>query len=242
MVAVLDAGVHDGYDYLALEYIHGTSLRALMQGEANGTVKQLPIAVSLGIVVDVRDLPAMQAAADQAVQHFGGIDAVVANAGIASYGSVLQVDPDALKAVLDVNLLGVFHTVRAALPSIIERQGYVLIVSSLAAFAAAPGMAPYDMSKAGNEHLAHALRLEVGHLGVAVGSAHMAWIDTAMVRDTKTDLPSFAEMLTNLPWPLNKTTSIDQCADAFVKGIEAFGERIQPLMKSRSHLKMKEAV
>jgi NAD(P)-dependent dehydrogenase (short-subunit alcohol dehydrogenase family) len=181
---------------------------------------------ALGIVVDVRDLPAMQAAADQAVQHFGGIDAVVANAGIASYGSVLQVDPEALKAVLDVNLLGVFHTVRAALPSIIERQGYVLIVSSLAAFAAAPGMAPYDMSKAGNEHLAHALRLEVGHLGVAVGSAHMAWIDTAMVRDTKTDLPSFAEMLTNLPWPLNKTTSIDQCADAFVKGIEARQSRV----------------
>src|SRR6201996_1602699 len=181
---------------------------------------------ALGIVVDVRDLPAMQAAADQAVQHFGGIDAVVANAGIASYGSVLQVDPDALKAVLDVNLLGVFHTVRAALPSIIERQGYVLVVSALAAFAAAPGMAPYDMSKAGNEHLAHALRLEVGHLGVAVGSAHMAWIDTAMVRDTKTDLPSFAEMLTNLPWPLNKTTSIDQCADAFVKGIEARQSRV----------------
>src|ERR1700761_7713568 len=181
---------------------------------------------ALGIVVDVRDLPAMQAAADQAVQHFGGIDAVVANAGIASYGSVLQVDPDALKAVLDVNLLGVFHTVRAALPSIIERQGYVLIVSSLAAFAAAPGMAPYDMSKAGNEHLAHALRLEVGHLGVAVGSAHMSWIDTALVRDTQKDLPVFREQLAKFPWPLNKTTSVDKCAAAFVAGIEGRKERV----------------
>ena len=55
------------------------------------------------------------------------------------------------------------------------------------------------MSKAGNEHFANALRLEVAHLGVAVGSAHMSWIDTAMVRDTKDDLPTFGELLAKLP-------------------------------------------
>jgi NAD(P)-dependent dehydrogenase (short-subunit alcohol dehydrogenase family) len=174
----------------------------------------------LTVVADVRDLPAMQAAAAKAVERFGGIDVVVANAGIASYGSVLQVDPEAFKRVLDVNLLGVFHTVRATLPALIDRRGYLLIVSSLAAFAAAPGMAPYDMSKAGNEHLANALRLEVARLGVSVGSAHMSWIDTALVRDSKVDLPSFADLLARLPWPLNKTTSVDRCATAFVKGIE----------------------
>ena len=77
----------------------------------------------LTVVADVRDLAAMQAAADRAVEKFGGIDTVVANAGIASYGTVLQVDPEAVKRVLDVNLLGVFHTVRAALPSVIDRRG-----------------------------------------------------------------------------------------------------------------------
>ncbi|MHA7650911.1 SDR family oxidoreductase [Mycobacterium sp. ML4] len=180
----------------------------------------------LTVVADVRNLKAMQAAADQAVQNFGGIDVVVANAGIASYGSVLTVDPDAAKRVIDVNLMGVFYTVRATLPAIIERRGYVLIVSSLAAYAAAPGMAPYDMSKAGNEHLAHALRLEVAHLGVTVGSAHMSWIDTALVRDTKGDLPAFDEMLSKLPPPLNRTTSINKCAAAFVKGIEGRKTRV----------------
>ena len=174
----------------------------------------------LTAVADVRDLPAMQAAAAQAVERFGGIDVVVANAGIASYGSVLQVDPEAFKRVLDVNVLGVFHTVRATLPAVIDRRGYVLIVSSLAAFTAAPGLAPYNSSKAGIEMLANALRLEVAHLGVGVGSAHMSWIDTALVRDTKADLPSFGELLARLPWPLNKTTTVDKCADAFVKGIE----------------------
>jgi NAD(P)-dependent dehydrogenase (short-subunit alcohol dehydrogenase family) len=180
----------------------------------------------LTAVADVRDLAAMQAAAAKAVERFGGIDVVVANAGIASYGSVLQVDPEAVKRVLDVNLLGVFHTVRATLPAVIDRRGYVLIVSSLAAFAAAPGMAPYDMSKAGNEHLANALRLEVAHLGVSVGSAHMSWIDTAMVRDSKADLPAFDKLLAALPWPLNKTTSVDKCASAFVKGIEGRKNRV----------------
>lgn len=82
------------------------------------------------------------------------------------------------------------------------------------------------MSKAGNEHLAHALRLEIAHRGVDVGVAHMSWIDTALVRDTKTDLPSFANLLAKLPWPLNKTTSVDACATAFVKGIEARKDRI----------------
>jgi NAD(P)-dependent dehydrogenase (short-subunit alcohol dehydrogenase family) len=168
----------------------------------------------------------MQAVAAQAAERFGGIDVVVANAGIASYGSVLQVDPEAFKRVLDVDVLGVFHTVRATLPAVIERRGYVLIVSSLAAYAAAPGLVAYNASKAGVEMLANAMRLEVTHRGVSVGSAHMSWIDTPLVQDTKADLPSFAEMLKKLPWPLNQTTTVDKCADAFVKGIEERRTRI----------------
>jgi NAD(P)-dependent dehydrogenase (short-subunit alcohol dehydrogenase family) len=150
--------LHDKGATLVLTDLDKTAL-ATLAAELGGDEKVLTV------VADVRDLPSMRAAADKAVERFGGIDVVVANAGIASYGSVLQVDPEAFKRVLDVNLLGVFHTVRATLPTLIDRRGYLLIVSSLAAFAAAPGMAPYDMSKAGNEHLANVLRLEVGHLG-----------------------------------------------------------------------------
>jgi NAD(P)-dependent dehydrogenase (short-subunit alcohol dehydrogenase family) len=180
----------------------------------------------LTVVADVRDLAAMQAAADAAIAKFGGIDVVVANAGIASYGSVLQVDPEAFKRLMDINVLGVFHTVRATLPSIIDRRGYVLIVSSLAAFAAAPGLAPYNASKAAVEQFANALRLEVAYRGVDVGSAHMSWIDTAMVRDSKTDMSTFAEMLSRLPGPLSATTSVEKCGEAFVKGIEKRKSRI----------------
>jgi len=118
----------------------------------------------LAAVADVRDLSAMQNAVDKGIERFGGIDIVVANAGIGTYGSVLQVDPEAFRTLIDVNVVGVFHTVRATLPSVIDRQGYVLIVSSGAAYLAFPGLAPYNASKAGVEHFANALRLEVAHL------------------------------------------------------------------------------
>lgn len=181
---------------------------------------------AVSAVADVTDLTSMQAAVDAGVAKFGGIDMVLANAGIASYGSVLNVDPNAFRRVVDINVTGVFHTVRAALPSVIERKGYVLVVSSLAAFTPAPGLAAYNASKAGAEMFASALRLEVKHLGVDVGSAHMSWIDTPLVQDAKKDLSAFAEMLSNLPGPLSQTTTVDKCVDAFISGLEKRKRRV----------------
>lgn len=181
---------------------------------------------ALAVRADVTDLPSMEAAVALGVERFGGIDTVVANAGIASYGSVLHVDPAAFRRVVDINVTGVFHTVRAALPHVIERQGYVLVVSSMAAFAAAPGMAAYNASKAGAEHFANALRLEVAHRGVAVGSAHMCWIDTPMVQEARKDLGTFDAMIRKLPAPLNRTTTVEACVEAFVAGIGKRSRRI----------------
>jgi NAD(P)-dependent dehydrogenase (short-subunit alcohol dehydrogenase family) len=178
------------------------------------------------IVGDVCSLEQMEAAVAHGVRTFGGLDVVVANAGIASYGSVLAVDPATFRRVIDVNVNGVFHTVRAALPALIERKGYVLVVSSLAAYAAAPGLVAYNASKAGAEHFANALRPEVGYLGVKVGSAHMGWIDTPLVQDAKKDLKAFNKMLDSMPGPLGKTVSVEACADAFVEGIAKRKTRI----------------
>lgn len=174
---------------------------------------------AIAVLADVCDLSAMESAVAQGVARFGGIDLVLANAGIASYGSILGVDPATFRRVVDVNITGVFHTVRAALPSVIERRGYILVVSSLAAFAPAPGLAAYNASKAGAEHFANALRLEVAHHGVDVGSAHMSWIDTPLVQDAKRDLSAFRQMLDALPTPLNRTTDVESCVRAFVDGL-----------------------
>src|SRR6202012_4958760 len=94
---------------------------ATISGELGGNERVLTA------VADVCNLAAMNSAAEQAVEKFGGIDVVVANAGIASYGSVLQVDPAAFKRGMDVNGLGVSHPVRAPLPAVMGRKGYVLV-------------------------------------------------------------------------------------------------------------------
>jgi NAD(P)-dependent dehydrogenase (short-subunit alcohol dehydrogenase family) len=178
------------------------------------------------VLGDVRSLEEMEAAVAHGIERFGRLDVVMANAGIGSYGSLLGTDPEAFRRVIDININGVFHTVRAALPHVIERQGYVLIVSSLAAYAAAPGLVAYGASKAGVEQLANALRPEVAYLGVKVGSAHMSWIDTPLVQDAKKDLSAFRMMLDRLPGPLGKTTTVATCAEAFADGIERRATRI----------------
>ena len=184
------------------------------------------VASVLTALADVGDLTAMQRAVESAVARFGGIDIVVANAGIASFGSVLHVDPQTFRRVVDVNVVGVFNTVRAALPSVLARRGYVLVVSSLAAFTSAPGLAAYHASKAGAEYFANTLRLEVAHLGVDVGCAHMSWIDTPLVQDAKSDLPTFREMLARMPGPLKTTTTVQACGEAMVAGIDRRSTRI----------------
>jgi NAD(P)-dependent dehydrogenase (short-subunit alcohol dehydrogenase family) len=175
---------------------------------------------------DVTDQEAISGAVDATVAALGGIDVVFANAGVANNGTVAVNPPEALVRTVEVNLVGVIRTVSATLPHVTERKGYVLIVSSVAAFTMMPGMAAYAASKAGVEQFANSLRLEVAHKGVRVGTAHPAWIDTDMVRDQKADLPTFADALERMPWPMNATTSVQDCADAMVDGMRRRRRRV----------------
>lgn len=169
---------------------------------------------------DVTDQASLDRAVRDTVRTLGGIDVVVANAGVACNGTVAVTPVDALVRVIEVNLIGVVRTVSATLPHVTERRGYVLLVSSAAAIAASPGLSTYSASKAGVEFFGNALRLEVAHKGVAVGTAHPAWIGTDLVRDQQKDLVSFNKMLAALPGPFGSMTSVEECAAALVDGIE----------------------
>ncbi|MBW9214782.1 SDR family oxidoreductase [Mumia sp. zg.B53] len=175
---------------------------------------------------DVRDTDAVQSAVDAAADRFGRIDHVLANAGIAAYGTVRQIDPGAFERVVDVNLNGVFRTLRAAAPHVIATKGYVLVVSSLAAFTPLAGLAPYNASKAGVEALALAYRQEMWVHGVKVGVCHPSWIDTDIVRGAEDDLPSFKAIRGRLPWPANGTTSLEECVEAVTHGLEKKKRRV----------------
>jgi NAD(P)-dependent dehydrogenase (short-subunit alcohol dehydrogenase family) len=180
----------------------------------------------LWVECDVTDPEALKAAVARTVETFGGLDIVVANAGIAPLTTVMTSTAQALARTIEINLIGAMLTTHAALPEIAKRRGHVLLISSAAAFTVLPGMSAYCASKAGLERFGDALRLEVAHRGVTVASAHPTWIDTDLVRDTEAALPTFAESRKQLPGPLGAYTSVDACAQALVENLETRGRRV----------------
>ena len=175
---------------------------------------------------DVTDQEQVDRAVAGTVAAFGGIDVVLANAGVGNSGTVAISPPEVLVRTLDINVNGVVRTVSAALPHVTQRRGYVMIVSSTAAFTMAPGMAAYAASKAAVEQFANCLRLEIAHKGVKVGSVHPGWIDTDLVRDQRRDIKTFDAAFEKFPWPMNATTSVEDCADAIVAGMERRRRRV----------------
>jgi NAD(P)-dependent dehydrogenase (short-subunit alcohol dehydrogenase family) len=180
----------------------------------------------LWVEADVTDAEALKAAVQRTVDAFGGLDIVVANAGIAPLTTVMTSSAHALARTIEVNLIGAMLTAHAALPAVAERKGHVLLISSAAAFTVLPGMSAYCAAKAGLERFGDALRLEVAHRGVTVASAHPTWIDTDMVRDTEEALPTFTATRKQLPGPLGAFTSVDACAEALVENLETRRRRV----------------
>lgn len=168
---------------------------------------------------DVTDQAVLDAAAQATAEKFGRIDVVIANAGIASIGTMATAPVDALVRVLEVNLIGAVRTVAATLRYVTDARGYYVFIASAASFAATPGMTTYCASKSGVEHFASALRYELEGKGVGVGTVHPCWIDTDLVRDARADLPSFDQLLPRLPWPFNTVTTVRACAEAIADAI-----------------------
>lgn len=175
---------------------------------------------------DVRDPDAMRTAVDVGTRKFGRLDAVVANAGVGSWTPALGMQPAQFRQVIDINLIGVFNTVGAALPALVSAKGYVLVVASVASYVAAPGLAAYAASKAGAEQFANALRLEMAWHGVDVGSAHMSWVNTPLLQRAMSDSAGFAGMLASLPGPLRRTLSADHCGEKLADAVQRRASRI----------------
>jgi NAD(P)-dependent dehydrogenase (short-subunit alcohol dehydrogenase family) len=132
------------------------------------------------LACDVRDRAQVEVAVRAAVEALGGLDVVIANAGVAAQLPVIGGDPEIFERTLEVNLLGVYNTLRAAGPHIAHEHGYALAISSLAAAVHPPLLGAYSAAKAGVEALADALRAELGVSGARVGVAYFAELDTDM--------------------------------------------------------------
>jgi NADP-dependent 3-hydroxy acid dehydrogenase YdfG len=121
----------------------------------------------LGLTCDVRDRPAVADATDAVVERFGGLQIVIANAGVGSYGPFLELDPDQVEAMIDVNLKGTLYTAAATLPHLIESgEGDFLSLASVAGLRAFPGESVYNASKFGQLGFTRSLDHELRERGV----------------------------------------------------------------------------
>jgi NAD(P)-dependent dehydrogenase (short-subunit alcohol dehydrogenase family) len=176
---------------------------------------------TLYLVADVTDLAAMQDVVAQTLSVHRRIDVVFANAGVAAFGPVAYVDPQAWKRCVDVNVFGTFNTVRSALPALMHTQGYVLINASVSSFAHPPAMSAYAASKSAVEAIGNVLRLELQSHGVDVGVMYAGWVRTPLVEEGALH-PGFVRLRTTMPAFLNKETSAQETARVIVR---AFSKR-----------------
>jgi NADP-dependent 3-hydroxy acid dehydrogenase YdfG len=122
---------------------------------------------ALGLACDVRDRTALFAAVDRVVEQFGSLDCVVANAGVGMYGPFLELAPEHLEAMIDVNLKGTLYTAAATLPHLIAAgHGDFVSLASVAGLRAYPGEAVYNASKFGQVGFTRALDHELREHGV----------------------------------------------------------------------------
>ncbi|HEY2398277.1 MAG TPA: short-chain dehydrogenase/reductase [Solirubrobacteraceae bacterium] len=188
---------------------------------------QLHDSRAIGLAADVSDRSAMQRAVAAVAERFGGLDVVVANAGVASRVATCRATPsESFERVLDVNLMGVYRTVDAALPEIVRRRGHVVVISSIYAFTNGVGAAAYAMSKAAVEQFGRALRLELAPHGASASVAYFGFIDTEMVHRAIDRDPLAGEMLAMFPRPLRKRLAPSTAGEAIARGIERRAPRI----------------
>lgn len=156
-------------------------------GDLTETVKEVE-ALDRRIVAtqaDVRDYGALKQALDDGVAELGRLDIVSANAGIASYGVAAELDETTWQDMIDINLTGVWHAAKAAIPHLIAggRGGSIVLTSSTAGLLAIPNMAHYVSAKHGVVGLMRTLALELAPHFIRVNSVHPTGVDTPMVQN-----------------------------------------------------------
>ena len=180
---------------------------------------------TLYCVADVTQMAAMVDVVAKTLSVYHRLDVVFANAGVAAFGPVAYVDPQAWQRCVAVNIFGVFNTVRSALPALIHQRGYVLINASVSSFAHPPAMSAYAASKSAVEAMANVLRLELASHSVGVGVLYASWVSTPLVAEGALH-PGFVRLRATMPSLLNKETSAQETARVVVRAMSKRQSRV----------------
>jgi NAD(P)-dependent dehydrogenase (short-subunit alcohol dehydrogenase family) len=179
--------------------------------------------------LNVTDMAATKAVVREAVERFGRLDMVIANAGISARvpSTMLSINEDEFAQIINVNLLGVWNTVKASLPSILATQGHVLITASVYSFINGMANAPYAMSKAAVEAMGRALRAELAGTGATAGVLYPGWVDTSIAQVAFGGHDTATRLIKHLiPGPFGRLVQPDDIAQATVVGVEKRAARI----------------
>lgn len=181
----------------------------------------------LGCTADVRDRASLDAVVEQAVDRFGRIDVVIANAGLLATAATLRNTPIAdVEATLAVNVIGVVNTVAAGVAEVIRNRGQVVLISSVFAFVNGMGVIPYAMSKAAVEQLGRGLRIELADREVSVLTAYFSLVETDMIKHGVDTDDVVLALLSTLPKPMRKRVTPASAATALVDGLEHRSARV----------------
>jgi SDR family mycofactocin-dependent oxidoreductase len=180
----------EGADIIAVdicEDVPGVPYPGATRSDLDQTVKEVE-SLDRRIVAqraDVRDLSSLQEAVDVGMAEFGRIDVVCANAGIGSFGPALELSEDDWQTMIDINLTGVWKTVKAAARPMVDRGegGSIILISSTAGLVAFPNLAHYTAAKHGVTGLMRALAVELAPRWIRVNSVHPTTVDTPMVQN-----------------------------------------------------------
>lgn len=157
---------------------------------------------ALYFACDVTDREGVRQAAEKLRKEFGRIDILIANAGIGGNNrETRELDPGAVKKVIDINLLGAVNAVAAVLPGMLERKsGQLVAVSSLAGYRGLPKSAAYSASKAGMTAFFESVRLDVQNRGVCVTIIHPGFIKTPLTSGRENKMPFIMELEDSMPY------------------------------------------
>jgi SDR family mycofactocin-dependent oxidoreductase len=173
--------------------------------------------------VDIRDLVGQQRVLSDAIEQFGRLDIVVANAGVLNWGRLWEISPQQFQDVVDINLTGLWNTIKAAVPAMIDagNGGSIIAISSAAGVKAVPGCGHYCASKFGVVGLTNSLAVELGEFGIRVNSVHPYGTDTPMGNDASmwqmfADHPNFIHSFSPGALPTDSLAAPDLVSDIVV--------------------------
>jgi NAD(P)-dependent dehydrogenase (short-subunit alcohol dehydrogenase family) len=185
---------------------------------------------TLALALDVTDAAATKAVVQHAVDRFGRLDIAFANAGISWYdlaATMYNCDEQEFERIIEVDLLGVWRTLKASLPEILRNGGQVLITASVYAFVNGMVNAPYAASKAAVEMLARSLRAELGGTGATASVLYPGWVATSIAKvGFGGDALATRLIEKGFPAPLRRPIQPEDVAKGVIKGLRARQPRI----------------